>query len=121
MSINEIKMLIVIVARGKGDEVTAFLRNKGILLNTILLGKGTDTSRQLDVMGIGDAKKDIVVSAMESNKIKDIMQDLAVNFRLEEAGRGVAFAININSVSGKSLLKYITGTIEEKEDLWKLI
>ncbi len=121
MSLKEIKMLIAIVARGKGDEVTAFLRDKGIFLNTILLGKGTDTSRQLDVMGIGDVKKDIVISAMGADKIKQTMQDLAIKFRLEEVGKGVAFAININSVSGKSLLKYITGTVEENEDLWKLI
>ena len=114
MNINEIKMLIAIVPRGKGDEVIAFLRDKNIFLNAILLGKGTDTSRQLDFMGVGDSKKDIVLSAMYAERIAEVMQELASKFKLEEAGRGVAFAIKINSLSGKRLLRYITSSVEEE-------
>lgn len=113
MSIG-LRMLIAIVPRGKGDEVASFLRARDIFFNTILLGKGTDTSRNLDFMGIGDAKKDIVISAMEASRISPIMQELAYKFRLNEAGRGVAFALNINSLSGRRLLRYVTNTIEEK-------
>jgi len=111
---NEIKLLIAIVGRGKGDEMIAFLRDKNIFLNAVLLGKGTDTSRQLDFMGLGDSKKDIVISAMDESIIAEIMQELAAKFRLEEPGRGVAFAIKINSLSGRRLLKYITSSIEEE-------
>ncbi|MGI6213376.1 MAG: hypothetical protein ACOYIQ_02345 [Christensenellales bacterium] len=109
----ELKTLIAIVPRGKGDEIVDYLRERRIFFNTVLLGKGTNTSRNLDLMGLGDSKKDVVLSAMEAKKIKPVMQELASRFRLEEPGRGVAFAVNINSISGMGLLKYITNSIEE--------
>ena len=50
----ELKTLIAIVPRGKGDEIVDYLRERRIFFNTVLLGKGTNTSRNLDLMGLGD-------------------------------------------------------------------
>jgi len=113
---SKIKMLLAIMPRGKGEDVTDFLRDRNILFNLIILGKGTDTSGLSDLLGLGDSKKDIVFSVIEGGRVEEILEELAIEFNLKEKGHGVAFTVNINSVSCQRILNYFTGIMEDNNN-----
>ena len=115
-SMCKIKILIVIMPRGKGDLVTDFLRDKNILFNLDILGKGTDPNFLFDFLGIGESKKDIVFSVIDATKVTETLDALSERFKLNEKGHGVAFTININSVSCKRILNYFTGVMEDTKN-----
>lgn len=109
-----IKIMMVIVDRDKGESIVDFLRERNIFFNLILLGKGTASSQWADFMGLGDSKKDIVISAVEAERVNEVLKELDEEFKLHQAGRGVAFTVKIDSVGSKRFLNYCLGIQEDK-------
>lgn len=110
-----IKMLLAIMPRGKGDAVVDFLRERNILFNVLTLGRGADCNRFYDILGLSDCKKDVVISVLDGGLVKEVLEELAIKFKLHEEGHGIAFTIGINSVSCKRILNYFTGLAEERK------
>jgi hypothetical protein len=107
-----IKMLVVIVERGKGDDVTDYLRDKNILFNFTLLGHGTASSQWVGIFGGGESKKEVFFAIVPSERITEVLEGLGEEFNLREPGHGVAFTVDINSIGGKRLLNYVLGNAE---------
>lgn len=109
-----IRLLVVIVERGKGDGIIEFLRDQNILFNVVLLGHGTASKQWQNVLGIGDSKKDIVLSVLAKDRVEDAFNILKEEFNLKEPGHGIAFTVNINSISSKRVLNFCLGKVEEQ-------
>jgi nitrogen regulatory protein PII len=103
---NEIKLVITIVDRGKGDHVADFLRERNVFFNTVLLGRGTAASHLADLLGTGDCKKDVVVSVVPHDRVTEILKDVTQQFHIYKPGHGVAFVIDITSISSRRALDY---------------
>ena len=56
------KLLVAIVGREQGEKIVALTKNAGARGGTILLGKGTAESSLLQLLGIGDSEKDLVLT-----------------------------------------------------------
>ena len=55
-----LQMLVVIVERGHGDEVTAFLKKHGIIAKVTSFGGGTADSNLQSMLGLYNKEKEIV-------------------------------------------------------------
>lgn len=111
-----IRMLAVVVAREKGDDVVSFLRKQGVNFNIVVLAYGTAPTKWSDFLGLGETKKDIVFSVISAEQSTAILESLAENFHFREAGKGVAFTFDIDSVGGKRVLNYCTNLSEEEKE-----
>jgi hypothetical protein len=105
--------MIVIVDRGKGDAIVRYLREQNVMCNFILPGHGTASQQWLNLLGMGEIKKDVVISVLDKNRIGGIFEGLGEHFGIRGAGHGVAFTVAINSIGGKRLLNYCLGNVEE--------
>jgi len=103
---NEIRLVITIVDRGKGDHVVDFLRERKVFFNTVLMGRGTAVSPLADLLGTGDSKKDIVITVVAKSKVAETLKDIAEHFNIYKSGHGVAFSIDITSISSRRALNY---------------
>lgn len=55
-------MLVTIVDRGLGEKVVGFNQAHDVKVNMTCLGRGTASSRILDLLGVGSTEKDVVLS-----------------------------------------------------------
>lgn len=113
---KRILMLCTIVNRGKGDKVVEYLQSEGITFNFVSLGRGTASSELLDYLGLGETKKEIVVSTIYKEDRSKLLKGLEEKITLRDPGKGIAFTISIGSVSGPKTLKYMQGRHPDFED-----
>lgn len=112
---KKIKMLTTIVDRGKGEKIAELLRENNVLYNMIFLGKGTANSEILDYLGLGQTEKDIVLSVVQEDNVKNIFYNLNEKMNLKEPGNGIAFTLPINSIDSALSLEFICKMFNRRE------
>lgn len=115
---KRIKLLITIVDRGKGKKLTELFNEDNVRYNIIALGKGTANSEILDYLGLGEIEKDIVLSIVHEEDIKNIFKKLQEKMYLSKPGNGIAFTIPITSIDSNNSLEYLFKLVN-KEREWK--
>lgn len=104
MQFKKIKLLITIVDRGQAIKILNENKKHDVTVQTVLLGYGT-ASIVLDYLGLGDIKKDVVLSLIKEEKKDEILEGIRKKF---EHLQGIAFTVPISSMIGLSLYKFIT-------------
>ena len=112
LAIKRIKLLTVIVDRGKGDEVVAILRESGVTYNMISPAYCASGSDFMDYLGLSNAERDLIRSVVTEEKVDRVLNKLLYKMDLDEPGTGFAFTIPITGVSGPLALRYISGIFE---------
>lgn len=112
---DPVEMLVTIVDRGLGEKVVGFNRAHDVKVNMICLGRGTASSRVLDLLGLGSTEKDVVLSFVPVNRVQEALSNLGEKMEFQKPGRGIAFSIPVNSIAGANVLHYFTTASLEEE------
>jgi len=110
-----IKLLTVIVDRGKGGEAAALLQGRSLPFNYICLGQGTANSQILDYLGLGETRKDVVFSLVPGGKAKSLLTAVGERLQFSLPGRGIAFVLPLSGVS-QAVSGAFDGTQQKEED-----
>lgn len=113
---KRILILCTIVNRGKADKVIEYLQGQGVTFNFISLGRGTATSELLDYLGLGETKKEIVLSTIYQEDSNKLLKGIEEEITLRDPGKGIAFTISIGSVCGPRTLRYMQGNHMDFQD-----
>lgn len=108
-----LKCMIVIVDRGKGESITSFLRGKNVMFSFILPGHGTASVQWQNLLGLGDTKKDVIISLLDKSLVQEVFEGLSDIFDMRDSGRGIAVTADVNSIGGRRFLNYCLGKVEE--------
>ncbi|MDD2189297.1 MAG: hypothetical protein PHV71_01055 [Eubacteriales bacterium] len=112
-AVKRIKLLVAIVDRGKGDTVAEILRDSGVTFNMIAPAACDSGSDIMDVLGLSNQERDMILSVVTEDKVPAVMQKLLYKLDLDERGNGIAFTIPIIGVSGPKALRYMSGDFEQ--------
>jgi hypothetical protein len=110
--IKRIKLLVVIVDRGRGDEVSALLRENGVTFNLISPAYCAAGSRIMDYLGITSLERDLILSVVSERISHEVLTKVLYKFDLGEPSKGIAFTVPISGVSGPLALRYMSGCQE---------
>jgi hypothetical protein len=110
--IKRIKLLIVIVDRGRGEEVSEMLREDGVTFNLISPAYCAAGSQIMDYLGLTSLERDLVISVVSEHIAHEILNKVLYKFNLDKPSKGIAFTIPICGVSGPLALRYMTGSQE---------
>ena len=108
-----VKLLVTIMDRGKGERVVDFYRSRGLPYHFITLGFGTSNSQILDYFGLSETEKDIVLTLVQGDHSRRLLEDTTNDFRMTGPGRGILFTLPLSGVSGR--VPQILEHIKEKE------
>lgn len=113
-----IKLIFCIVDRGKGELITKLCAEENIKFNLLLHGRGTADSQMLNLLGLGEIEKDIVILSTVNSKQPHIMRRLDETLHLSEPGKGIAFSIPFSSLAVQydSLTAFAGKDISKEED-----
>lgn len=103
--IEKLELMITVLQRGKAEKFMGFLKDFDVTVQTVVLGIGTASSEILSYLGLDETKKEVVLSFVKQDRIKDIYE--FVSPYLQKKGKGISFTIPLNSMVGVTMYKYL--------------
>lgn len=103
--LNEIDMIYVIVNPDIGSKVLHTAKESGINGGTIMLGRGTIKSSLLEIFGITDERKEVVIMVARHENATTALENISREYKLEKPNHGIAFTTSVNSVLGTRCIK----------------
>ncbi|HHW31222.1 MAG TPA: P-II family nitrogen regulator [Clostridiaceae bacterium] len=97
---NDYLLFCVIVNYGKGSKILKFSRQLGVTGGTLFLGKGTVKSSLLDILGINEIRKEILIMAIKEEMDGYLHKELTRAFNLDKPNHGIAFSMPIRKIYG---------------------
>ena len=115
--IKKLKLLVTIVDRSKALYYTDLLEQFEINMQMVIYGKGTADRDMLNLLGLTDNDKAIILSVVREENIKDILETLAEKFEKIKNGKGIAYTIPMKSIIGVSIYQFLSNnkTLKKEE------
>lgn len=110
--LKKLKVLCIIVNRHQGDYYINEFASREVGASFLVFGTGTASKEIYDILGIGETKKDIVLSIVKESDIPSLKEIIVNRFRISKKAKGVAFFMDVDSIAGVLLYKYLTNTKE---------
>jgi len=95
---NEYNLTFVVINAGQGSKVLKEAKELGVSGGTIFLGKGTVKSHILELLGLEEIKKEIVLLVSDAELEEKIHKGLSKKFHLDRPNHGIAFSAPLKQV-----------------------
>lgn len=94
-------LFLVIANFGMGSKILKEARELGINGGTIFLGRGTVKSHLLELLGLYEVKKELVLMIAEDSLEDKLHDEMTAKFHLDRPNHGIAFSMPLQNVLGK--------------------
>ena len=94
-----LKWLISIVPRGRGNAVAQICNENHIAVQLLAQARGTASSDIQLVLGLGEPGKDMVMSLVPGAVLPRLLPALREQLEFSKAGHGIAFTIPLSGIS----------------------
>ena len=113
--VKKLKMLITIVDRSKALFYVDLLEQFEVNVQMVIYGKGTANSEMLDLLGIAESDKVVIMSYIREDKVRDALETLNEKFHKVKNGKGIAYTISLDSIIGVSMYQLLSNDRTLKE------
>ena len=94
-----VKLLMSIVERGQGKELTGFYAKHGLTCHFQTVGHGTASSDLLDILGLGSSERDVVISFGENERMQQMFYTLQDDEEPSVRAKGIAFSMPLTALN----------------------
>jgi len=116
------ELIWVVVNFGVGSKVLRAAREHGVTGGTVLLGRGTVRSSLLELLGINDIRKEIVLMIADSQTAQKALEELDKKFDFAKPHHGIAFSTDVVGLFGvRDCPCYDSGKSTGGDDMYKAI
>lgn len=105
---NRLELLITIVQRKKAEYYTDLIQSFDVNMQMSVLARGTADAKMLDLLGLSESEKTVILSVVQEDKLNDILNALDEKFKTIKDGKGVACTIPITSVIGALIYGFLS-------------
>lgn len=96
---NKIVSLLSIIGRGKGAQYIRMVKEKGLYLNYQFVGAGTASSEMMDILGLGNNDKDIMLSFGTYKAVDNLCGEFGKAIGTSGSYGGIAMVISPTAFS----------------------
>ena len=114
-SVQKVKMLITVIDRSKTLFYLDLLEQFEVNVQMVLYGKGTATSEMLNLLGLVESDKTVILSYIKEDRVKDALETLNEKFNKVKNGKGIAYTIPLDSIIGVSMYQLLVNDRTLKE------
>lgn len=97
------ELYCIITNNGSGSKVMKIAKDNGIKVGTALIGKGTISSKLLNVLGISDERKEIIFLVSDKDTGDKALADIYQKMSMHKPNRGIGFSLPIVECFGHDL------------------
>ena len=106
--VKKLKVLITVVNRSKSMFYLDLIEQYEVNMQMVLFGQGTANSEMLNLLGLAETDKAVIISVVKEEKVKDILETLAEKFEKVKNGKGIAYTIPLDSIIGVSMYQLLS-------------
>lgn len=100
--------LVTIIQRNDAQEYEEFYLSNGVGVAYSVPCNGTAHARTLNLLGLERTEKSMLFSVIAEDTLKMLKRKLTVEMKIDLPNRGVAMAIPMSGIGGKTALEYLT-------------
>ena len=110
--LEKMKLFVIIVPFGQAQTIEKYLFNLGVTAAFCSTGEGTGTREMYEVLGLSDSKKQAIFTIVKESIVPQLIEKLKHRFSVSKYSKGIAFSVDITSVVGVSIYKYLVNNRE---------
>ena len=114
-NVKKIKMLITVIDRSKTLFYLDLLEQFEVNVQMVLYGKGTANTEMLNLLGLAESDKSVILSYIKEDRVKDALETLNEKFNKVKNGKGIAYTISLDSIIGVSMYQLLVNDRTIKE------
>lgn len=113
---NRVIMLFSIVSRGKGKNYMDMLTSKGISIHMQMTAHGTAPSEMMEVFGLGNTDKDVVISYATERIYRSYVEELSRNVGASSGYGGLMMCFRLSAINRLTAEIVIRSTPDSEEN-----
>ena len=106
--VKKLKLLVTIVNRSKTTFFIDTLEQFEINMQMVIYGKGTANSEMLNLLGLAETEKSVILSVVREDKVNDVLETLKEKFEKIKNGKGIAYTIPMKSIIGVYIYQFLS-------------
>ena len=111
---SAVELVVSVVDVQQGERVLHVYRDSHALVDFVCMAHGTARTEMLDLLGIGETAKIIVMCLMCREEARALLARLGRELEMRYPGRGIAFSVPITGI-GVRWHKLLTQSAAEEE------
>lgn len=93
-------VVAAVVERGKHDKIVRLFYEYGIFLTSLFMGQGTAGSEIMDILGLENSEKDVVLGFGSYDSAAAVMNALNDRLSAGTGSKGIAFCLRLSAAPG---------------------
>ena len=106
--IKKLKLLVTIINRSRTLLFLDVIEQFEVNMQMVIYGKGTASNEMLNMLGLAETDKAVILSVIREDKVKDALETLQEKFTKVKQGKGIAYTIPMSSVIGVSIYQFLS-------------
>lgn len=107
------QLIITIVNKGYSELAVEASKKAGARGGTILFGRGTGIHEKAKLLGINiEPEKEVLLTLVDKEKTPQVLDAIVEAAELEKPGKGIAFILDVEMVTGISQIKELKNSLE---------
>ena len=82
----------------------------------VIYGKGTANSEMLNLLGLAETEKSVILSVVREDKVNDVLETLKEKFEKIKNGKGIAYTIPMKSIIGVYIYQFLSNNKTLKKE-----
>lgn len=105
---DKMQLLFTVVNRAKTDFYVDLLQSFEVNFQTILHAQGTARTEALQMLGLDDSERSVIISVIRKDKAKAAMDMLGEKFKSVKNGSGIAYTVPMTSTIGVAIYQFLS-------------
>ena len=107
----KLQLLFTIVAKEKTEFYIDLLQSFDVNVQFVLSGHGTANEKFMELMGLVNNEKSVIISTIRRNRAKDALEALEEKFKTVKNGKGIAYTVPMSSTIGVAIYQFLSNTM----------
>lgn len=105
---DKMQLLLTVVNRNKTEFYIDLLGNFEVNLQMVLNAHGTAGEKRLELLGLADSDRTVIISVIRRDRAKDALAALEEKFRTVKGGKGIAYTVPMKSTIGVAIYQFLS-------------
>lgn len=105
---DKMQLLFTVVNKAKTDFYVDLLQNFEVNFQTILHAQGTARTEALQMLGLNDSERSVIISVIRKDMARAAMDMLGEKFKSVKNGSGIAYTVPLTSTIGVAIYQFLS-------------
>lgn len=105
---DKMELMFTVVNREKTDFFIDALQAFEVNIQMILSASGTASTQMIQLLGLSNTEKSVIISAIRRDKVAAAMAMLDEKFKTVRGAKGIAYTVPMSSIIGVLIYQFIS-------------